>query len=427
MLTEILNVFFFCSVILISAYLVRHYIFTLTVVRNAKKLSAIHYPRVNTYEPTVSILIPAHNEEQVIGALLQKLSELQYPKGKLDVIAIDDASNDKTGLIADEYAKKCKFIKVLHRDSKVGGIGKPAALNAALKQATGEIVVCFDADYTPHPDLVRKIIEKFVDPQVGAVQGRPVVLNEPQNLVTRLIALERIGGYRVDQQARDLLGLIPQLGGTVVGFRRSLVMDLGGFDEAMLTEDTDLTFMIALGGYQIRYAGDAECYEEAVASWRAYWRQRHRWAKGHMQVCIKYALKVVKSEHLTFRQKLDGLLLLHVYFMPLLTMCSLLVGAYLIISGSIVAPALWFVVPISMYCFVGNYAPFFEVGIGAYLDGRKEIQWLAPLLIFSFLFSMLICVKAFFSLVIDKILGRKSPWVHTIHSGNGNCYIANQS
>ena len=174
----------------------------------------------------------------------------------------------------------------------------------------------------------------------------------------------------------------------------------------MLTEDTDLTFLIALGGYKIRYAGDAECYEEAVASWKAYWRQRHRWAKGHMQVCIKYAFKVVKSKHLTFKQKIDGLLLLHVYFMPLITMCSLLVGAYLIISGSIVAPALWFVVPVSIYCFVGNYAPFFEVGIGAYLDGRKEIQWLAPLLIFSFFFNMLICVKAFFSLILDKILGR---------------------
>ena len=154
--------------------------------------------------------------------MLQKLTETTYPKSKLDIIAIDDASSDTTGLIADEYAKKYTFIKVLHRDAKVGGKGKPAALNAALKQATGEIVVCFDADYTPHPDVVRKIVEKFVDPQVGAVQGRPVVLNEPQNMVTRLIALERIGGYRVDQQARDLLGLIPQFGGTVAGFRRSL-------------------------------------------------------------------------------------------------------------------------------------------------------------------------------------------------------------
>ena len=83
--------------------------------------------------------------------------------------------------------------------------------------------------------------------------------------------------------------------------------------------------------------------------------------------------------------------------------------------------------PVSVYCFVGNYAPFFEVGIGAYLDGRKEIQWLAPLLIFSFFFNMLICVKAFFSLILDKILGRKSLWAKTEHVGKGNCYIENQS
>ena len=75
----------------------------------------------------------------------------------------------------------------------------------------------------PIQKLSVTLVEKFIDPQVGAVQGRPVVLNEPQNLVTRIIALERIGGYRVDQQARDMLGLVPQFGGTVVGFRRSVI------------------------------------------------------------------------------------------------------------------------------------------------------------------------------------------------------------
>jgi cellulose synthase/poly-beta-1,6-N-acetylglucosamine synthase-like glycosyltransferase len=111
-------------------------------------------------------------------------------------------------------------------------------------------------------------------------------LNEPKNLITRLIALERIGGYRVDQEARDILGLIPQFGGTVGGFRRSIMQNIGGFDEKMLTEDTDLTFHIALLGYKIRYVGEAECYEEAVATWRAYWKQRNRWARGHIQACF---------------------------------------------------------------------------------------------------------------------------------------------
>ncbi len=288
-----------------------------------------------------------------------------------------------------------------------------------------DIVICFDADYLPHPDLVRVLAVEFKDPKVGAVQGRPVVLNEPQNLVTRLIALERIGGYRVDQQARELLGLMPQFGGTVGGFRRSTIMELGGFDESMLTEDTDLTFEFALSGYSTRYVAEAECYEEAVASWTAYWRQRSRWAKGHMQVCFKHTFDVIYSPKLSFWQKIDGLLLLNVYFMPLISLASLLVGAYLILSSSIITIALWFVVPISMYSFVGNYAPFFEIGIGAYLDGRKQVQWLAPLLIFSFLFNMPICAKALLSLIIDKATGRRSHWVKTEHGGDTVCNTQN--
>jgi len=150
---------------------------------------------------------------------------------------------------------------------------------------------------------------------------------------------------------------------------------LGGFDESMLTEDTDLTFLIALLGFKISYAGDAECYEEAVCTWKAYWRQRHRWARGHMQVCFKHAFNVLRSNKLNVKEKIDGLLLLHIYFMPVLTMFSLFLGAALVLyEPSRLVYAFWFFVPVSLYSSVGNFAPFFEVGIGAYLDGRTRLQ-----------------------------------------------------
>ena len=66
---------------------------------------------MSRYKPTVSILIPAHNEEKVIGKLLQKMTEITYPKDKLEVIVIDDASCDNTGQIADEYCKKISLHK----------------------------------------------------------------------------------------------------------------------------------------------------------------------------------------------------------------------------------------------------------------------------------------------------------------------------
>jgi len=272
----------------------------------------------------------------------------------------------------------------------------------------GEIVLCFDADYYPQRNIVEKLVREFVDPTVGAVQGRPVVLNEAQNVVTRLVTLERIGGYRVDQEARDNLGLIPQFGGTVGGFRRSVLKKIGGFDESMLTEDTDLSFQVYLAGFQVRYVGDAECYEEAVDNWKAYWRQRHRWARGHMQVCFKHTSHVLRSKKLNAKKKIDGLLLLYVYFMPVLTLVSFFSGVSLILlQSSQLINALWFFAPVSFYSVVGNFAPFFEISIGAYLDGRTRIQWLIPLLFFAYLYNILICTKAFLDLFAAKML-RKS-------------------
>ena len=163
-------------------------------------------------------------------------------------------------------------------------------------------------------------------------------------------------------------GLNCAVGGTVGGFRSSLLKKLHGWDESVLAEDTDLTFRIYLADYRISYKIDAECYEEAVDNWKAYRRQRCQWAKGHMKCFFKHSWNVLKSKNLNFKEKIDGLLLLNVYFMPIIALFSLLIGFYLIFSGGQLISALWFFIPISVYSFVGNFAPFFEVGIGIYLD-----------------------------------------------------------
>jgi cellulose synthase/poly-beta-1,6-N-acetylglucosamine synthase-like glycosyltransferase len=426
LIIEVLEAVFLFSTGLMIAYLVRHYVFTLTVLRRTKK--ARGNVAVDTkYEPAVTILIPARDEEKVIGRLLQRMTELTYPHDKLQVITIDDASSDRSRQIAEEFSKFYPFIEVLHRDEKTGGKGKASAMNSGLERSTGEIVLCFDADYYPQKDIVEKLVSKFADPTVGAVQGRPVVLNEAQNVVTRLVTLERIGGFRIDQEARDCLGLIPQFGGTVGGFRRSILEKIGGFDESMLTEDTDLTFQVYLEGFKVRYAGDAECYEEAVGTWKAYWRQRHRWARGHMQVCFKHAFNVLRSKKLNVKEKIDGLLLLNIYFMPVITLISFFVGVSLILlKPSPLVDALWLLVPISFYSMVGNFAPFFEIGIGAYLDGRTRIQLLIPLLIFAYLYNILICTKALLDLLASTMLRKsQADWAKTQHLGDGNRYIGN--
>ena len=113
--------------------------------------------------------------------------------------------------------------------------------------------------------------------------------------------------------------------------------------------------------------------------------------------------------------------------MPLVALVAFLAGITLILfRTSWVVDVLWFSVPVSLYSFVGNFAPFFEVGIGAYLDGRTRALWLVPLLIFTFIYNMPICVAAFGHLLASKIRRKKDfAWAKTQHSGNGNCYIEN--
>jgi cellulose synthase/poly-beta-1,6-N-acetylglucosamine synthase-like glycosyltransferase len=165
-----------------------------------------------------------------------------------------------------------------------------------------------------------------------------------------------------------------------------------------------------------------------VDSWKAYRVQRYRWALGHMDCFFRHSKQVLFSRKLRLREKVDGLLLLGVYFMPLIALLAFLLGIPLILlQTSWLIDVLWLsVLPISFYSFVGNFAPFFEVGIGAYLDGRSRMLWLIPLLIFTFVYNMPIYVKAFLDLLVSKIRReRHFIWTKTRHSGNGNRYIEN--
>ena len=409
---------------LIITYITRHYIFTLVVLFH-KNESILSRSNKTVFEPMVSILIPVHNEEYVIERTLRRMAELTYPKNKLEVIVIDDASTDNTYKKAKWFAEKYDFIKIIQRNQIDGGRGKPEALNFGLKHVSGDIIYCFDADYCPQRNIIEKLTIYFIDPKIGAVQGRVTVLNEPNSLVTRLVALERIGGYRVDQFARNELELIPQFGGTVGGFRRTIIESLGGWNPDILAEDTDLTFQIYLAGFKIKYVNEAECYEEAVDTWHSYWLQRSRWAKGHMQCAFKHFMPFIRSKNILLREKIDGVLLLNIYFVPILVALAWILGVLLfLLEPQTRMNTLWIVVPVFFYSSMGNFAPFFEVGIGAYLDGRTRICWLIPLLLLTFILNVVICTKAFIDLCFSKLTGKKRhKWSKTIHNGKGSHHL----
>ena len=416
----IFGIIIFAICLVMIAYMVRHLIFTYSVLFGRPQQFVRSFKRmVGAYTPTVTVLIPAHNEELVIGNLLERMTELTYPKEKLEVVVVDDGSTDKTGEIADNYATKYGYIKVIHRVN--GGRGKPAALNEGIKFSNGEIILTFDADYYPQLDIIEKLVAPFADPEVGGVQGRVTVLNEEDSLVSKIVTLERIGGYRIDQQARDYLVFIPQYGGTVGGFRRDALEKTGRWDVNMLTDDTDLTILLILHGYQIRYINDAEAYEEAVTTWRAYWNQRYRWAKGHMQCAKKHLKNVLRARHLNRYEKIELSLLLCIYFMPILVLIGwgVGVGAYIsketFLSLNILGPY-FLILSLFTYSTIGNFAPFFEVGSAAYLDNRKQLLWILPALTLAFIVMAFCCSKSLLDLILTGNKGNK--WNHTFHNGN---------
>jgi cellulose synthase/poly-beta-1,6-N-acetylglucosamine synthase-like glycosyltransferase len=394
----------------------RHYVFSFAAIKHRRENR--HVGHCMVFQPSVSIIIPARNEEKVIGRLLNRLTELTYPKSKLEVIVVNDQSTDRTGEIAEFYASKNPgLIKVVHRE--VGGLGKALVLNEGLKHAKGEFVCFFDADYVPQRDILEKMLPYFLDLEVGAVQGRVFVLNESQSLVSRIVALERLGGYRVNQYARDLLGLLPQYAGTVGIVRRSLLLRLDGFNPNTLAEDTDLTFRIRLAGFQIKYVNCAESGEEAVRGWRRYWCQRKRWAKGHMQCAFKYVLPLLKSRKVPLKQKMDGFLLLNIYFLPLLVMSSwvLLLAVWIFKLSTWIPFEIAFVSGV-FFVLHGNLAPFVEVMAGALCDGRWKLISLIWLLVLSYFVNMVICVVAFLDLLFCRINGKNpNHWHKTKHDG----------
>lgn len=403
--------------VIIVAYFIRHYVFTLNRFFARQKIS--YNDILDDRAASITVLVPMHNEEKVIASSFEALRRCDYPRDRFEVIAINDHSTDRTREIVESYLARAReeagqwpTLTALHRYS--GPRGKQHAINDALKIAKGDIVLIFDADYIPPVGILRSLSICFTDPQVGAVMGRVVPINAGANLLTRLEDLERSGGYQVDQQARYNLGLVPQYGGTVGGFRKDLVLALGGFKGNVIAEDTELTYRLLLNGWKVAYANRAECYEEAPETWQVRARQIQRWSRGHNQVLFSYLWPVLRTPNLGFWEKLDAVLLLFIYMLPLMWWGSLLAMLVLLFLGelSLVSGALPLVTSIVYGC-IGNFAPFYELAMAAMLDGSAERVRLLPYFLYYFAFSLWYTAVGAMEAIVDRLSGRTIEWKKT--------------
>jgi len=253
--------------------------------------------------PKVSVLIPAHNEEVVIERTIKAMIRLEYPKDKLEIIVINDNSKDRTGEIADGYAEKYPFVKVVHTKPPHAGKGKSGALNQGLLNSTGEVIVVYDADNTPERKAVYNLVLGMQsDPKVGAVVGKFRVVNAKASLLTRFINIETICFQWMAQAGRFKWFGVTTIPGTNFAIRRSVLEELGGWDEKALAEDTELTIRVYNAGYYIRFFPAAITWEQEPETWKVWWKQRTRWARGNQYVVLKFMSRLftLKKKSIVF-------------------------------------------------------------------------------------------------------------------------------
>jgi cellulose synthase/poly-beta-1,6-N-acetylglucosamine synthase-like glycosyltransferase len=394
--------------VVFGVYFCRHLAFAVAAARWAERDLVAADVGLDSYTPTVAVLVGCKDEELVVDGMVAALLALDYPADRLTLVVVDDGSADATGAKLDAWSARDSRLRVLHRPPGAGG-GKSGALNEALTLVDAEIVLVFDADHEPEPTALRRLVRHFRDPVVGAVMGRCVIRNGQDSSMANTVFVDYLSGYLVNEYGRQALFELPAYGGANCAVRTSTLRALGGWNPETVTEDTDLTLRILLMGQRVRYDVSAIDFEEAVVSAQRFWKQRYRWARGHQKCLRDYWRPLMRSRHLSPLEKVETTLFLGVYHVPVLSGLGLLLTV-LRAAGVGDLPVVG-LLPLSMLLFIG---PLAELCVGL-LVGRVERRSAWRLLGFlpAFALSIWITSRAY----LDGMLGRPYSWVKTSRSG----------
>ncbi len=257
--------------------------------------------------PVVTVQLPMFNELYVAERLIESVAALDYPKDKLEIQVLDD-STDETVEIArakvEELVERGYDAIHIHRTDRSGY--KAGALEAGLKVSRGDYLLVFDADFVPTPNLVQDLVHHFTDATVGMVQARWGHLNRDYSMLTRVQAMMLDGHFVVEHIARNRSGRFFNFNGTAGMWRKSAIIDAGGWHHDTLTEDMDLSFRAQLRGWRFVYVPDALAPAEVPCEMNSFKSQQFRWAKGSAQTAKKL-LPIVLRAKLPFHVKVEAL------------------------------------------------------------------------------------------------------------------------
>ncbi len=240
------------------------------------------------YEPTITFVVPAKNEEDNIRETLLRFAEVEYPSEKIEVIAINDGSTDGTFGEMERAAKDISgsVARVEVVDWKVNR-GKRAGMAEGVKRAKNEIIIFIDSDSFISPDGVRHLVKYFADRRVGAVSGHTDVYNADENVLTQMQALRYYIAFKVYKAAESVFGIVTCCPGCCSAYRKEYLDEF--IDdwlhqtffgtECTFGDDRSLTNYM-LRKYMTAYSPEAKAHTVVPSSFSKYVKQQQRWKKS---------------------------------------------------------------------------------------------------------------------------------------------------
>lgn len=330
---------------------------------------------------SVTIVIPAWNEEDYIAATIESVLAQDYP---LEIIVVNDRSTDRTSEIAKRYGNL--GVRVIDVEEKAGS--KSQALNKAIPYVSTDIFICVDADTELDTDSVSKLMRAFNNPNVAVACGFVVSKND-HNFWQCARRGEYIVGQSILKSAQENMNAVLVASGCFFAIRFDL-LKRHGFDDRTLAEDMDLTWCAVEDGYDVAFVQDAYCYVNDPDSWYLYHKQVYRWYAGLFQ-CIKER----KFNLFNKNPKLG----IAVYFYALNSLLDLPIMMISIIAGMIAMPGATMILMTLIYLIL--FVPAALHGMIRREDTRRYPYYIFTMILVSFL-SYCIFVKACYTELFTK-------------------------
>jgi len=365
--------------------------------------------------PYVTIQLPIYNELFVVSRLIDAVSNIDYPRDKLEIQVLDDSTDESTEMIKEKVAQKQSegfLIYHIRRGNRDGF--KAGALVYGLKFAKGDFIAIFDADFLPDRDILNNTIHFFTDPKVGLVQTRWEHANRDFSLFTQSQAVMLDGHFIIEHTARNCSGRFINFNGTAGIWRRKTIEDAGGWGTDTWTEDLDLSYRAQLKGWKFVYLRNVVTPGELPIEMNSFKEQQYRWTKGAIQTAKKL-FKPVISARIPFAIKIEAILHLMTNFSyPFVFVLSLLMLPVIIFRHIYGIPS--FII-LEAILFLGAFVSicvFFAVSQKEICDGKKCQKLLLNLLRIPLLFTLGIGICIYNTkAIMEAIFNQKSEFTRT--------------